>query len=193
MNEPGEFTLTFDPEPSQFPYYPNGYWHCYAEPGWDGDGTTPENAMAACIIAMSKELRRCDDPDEPGMYERDQPGTEEVTRRDTDAWGWCAPDHACLGSMGNGSCPPHCQYSVDYGTIPLLPDFPTPPTEFKEALDQAWASGAIPRGRITYPGKSEEPPAIVPQLEEFGPDIPPVRVVSGECSCGLCARYRGES
>lgn len=48
------FTLTFDPEHSNM--YPTGYWHCYAEPGYDGSGATVENAMAECIIEMSKEL-----------------------------------------------------------------------------------------------------------------------------------------
>lgn len=48
------FYLTFDPKPSR--NYPHGYWYCYAEPGYDGDGETAEAAMAACIVAMSEEL-----------------------------------------------------------------------------------------------------------------------------------------
>lgn len=48
------FILTFDPKPCSS--YPNGYWCCYAEPGYDGSGATVEAAMAECIIEMSKAL-----------------------------------------------------------------------------------------------------------------------------------------
>jgi hypothetical protein len=49
------FDLTFDPGTSDM--YPQGYWYCYAEPGYDGVGLTIEAAMAACIIEMSKALK----------------------------------------------------------------------------------------------------------------------------------------
>jgi hypothetical protein len=48
------FTLEFDPNPSD--KYVAGYWYAYAEPGYDGDGLTPEAAMAALIIEMAKAL-----------------------------------------------------------------------------------------------------------------------------------------
>lgn len=53
----GAFTLTFDPTPTEHPHHPNGYWYCYAEPGYDGSGDTSESAMAACIMAMSAALQ----------------------------------------------------------------------------------------------------------------------------------------
>lgn len=57
------FTLEFDPNPSGG--YTHGYWLCYAEPGYDGVGETPIDAMAACITNMSKmlvELKRLEVP-----------------------------------------------------------------------------------------------------------------------------------
>ena len=51
----GEFHLEFDPKPSG--NYEHGYWYCYAEPGYDGSGATAMDAMAECILAMSKELK----------------------------------------------------------------------------------------------------------------------------------------
>lgn len=53
----GEFSLSFDPTPTDDPYYPNGSWYCYAEPGYEGVGPYPDVAMANCIRAMSKALR----------------------------------------------------------------------------------------------------------------------------------------
>jgi len=55
------FQLSYDPNPSS--KYPNGYWSCYAKPGYDGSGHTAIDAMAECIIAMSKALIRKDDED----------------------------------------------------------------------------------------------------------------------------------
>jgi len=48
------FEIRFDPNPSGT--YLNGYWTCYAEPGYDGSGSSPLEAMAECMIAMSKAL-----------------------------------------------------------------------------------------------------------------------------------------
>jgi hypothetical protein len=48
------FKLEYSPEPSG--RYTTGYWYCYAEPGYDGCGYTPMDAMAECMIAMSKAL-----------------------------------------------------------------------------------------------------------------------------------------
>ena len=49
-----EFRLNFDPKPSR--QYPNGYWYCFAEPGFDGVGATPIDAMGSCLMEMSRAL-----------------------------------------------------------------------------------------------------------------------------------------
>jgi hypothetical protein len=50
------FILTYDPNPSS--RYPTGYWYCCIEPGYDGDGLTPEAAMADCLAQVSRMLSR---------------------------------------------------------------------------------------------------------------------------------------
>lgn len=51
------FKLQYDPNPSgRFRDISQGYWVAYAEPGYDGDGLTPLDAMANLVIAMSKAL-----------------------------------------------------------------------------------------------------------------------------------------
>ena len=51
------FKLEYDPNPSgRYADIRQGYWYAYAQPGYDGDGLTPEAAMASLIIQMSKAL-----------------------------------------------------------------------------------------------------------------------------------------
>lgn len=48
------FTLTFDPEPSGG--FRHGYWYAKSAAGFDGVGDTPESAMGALIVQMTKYM-----------------------------------------------------------------------------------------------------------------------------------------
>lgn len=58
---PGEFTLTFDPrptEPGALPEHPNGYWYAAtSDGGYDATGATPIDAMAALVVVLDRALR----------------------------------------------------------------------------------------------------------------------------------------
>lgn len=56
MNEWEHFKLEFDPIPSD--KYPYGYWAAYTQLGFDGDGPTPEVALANLVIALVKAYMR---------------------------------------------------------------------------------------------------------------------------------------
>lgn len=52
------FTLQFDPNPSgRYRDTGLGYWAAKSDLGYIGDGPTPETALAALVIEMSKALR----------------------------------------------------------------------------------------------------------------------------------------
>jgi hypothetical protein len=52
------FNLTFIAERSEHPPYPHGYWYATAlDDGYDGQGPTPEIALASLIGALVAALR----------------------------------------------------------------------------------------------------------------------------------------
>lgn len=56
------FTLQYDPNPSgRFREIHQGYWYAKAITGQDGDGLTPQDAMANLIISMAKALKNDDE------------------------------------------------------------------------------------------------------------------------------------
>lgn len=58
MNDWEHFTLQYDPNPSgRYRDTGQGYWAAKTDLGYIGDGPTPEAALAALVIEMSKALR----------------------------------------------------------------------------------------------------------------------------------------
>lgn len=56
MKDWEHFTLQFDPNPTD--KYPHGYWSAYSALGYDGEGPTPEAALANLVIELSKGYRK---------------------------------------------------------------------------------------------------------------------------------------
>jgi hypothetical protein len=56
MKEWELFKLEFDPNPTE--KYPHGYWNAYTTLGFEGDGPTPDIAMANLIIALIKAYQK---------------------------------------------------------------------------------------------------------------------------------------